>query len=86
MTDETATGITSELKWTEVARRQLVGRTIVAVNYFSPEEAELCGFDQRPIVLKLDDGNLIYPSCDEEGNDAGVLFTDDPDEPVIPAL
>ena len=77
-----------ESKWTEIAKRQLVGRTITDVFYLSPKDAkELCGWDAgRPIVLRLDDGNMVYPSRDDEGNDAGALFTNDPDESVFPVL
>jgi hypothetical protein len=34
----------------------------------------------------LDDGNMIYPSSDDEGNNAGALFTCDPAQPTLPVL
>lgn len=65
-----------KLKAQWAARFQpLVGRTIKAVRWMSAQESVNCGFDQAPIVLVLDDNTLLFPSRDDEGNDAGALFT-----------
>lgn len=72
--------------WTDIASKMLLGRKIVAVRYMSQEEADDMGWYQRPVVLQLDDGNIIYPSHDDEGNDAGALFTNDKDNPTLPVL
>ena len=72
--------------WAAIAAKQLVGRKIVACFYMTAEDAEAVGFHQRPIVLRLDDGNIIYPSRDDEGNDAGALFTNDPENGTIPVM
>ena len=37
-------------------------------------------------VMQLDDGNLVYPSQDDEGNGAGALFTNDKKNPTLPVL
>jgi hypothetical protein len=50
------------------------------------EEMESLGWDERSIVLILDDGNMIFPSSDDEGNQAGALFTNNPDHPTLPTL
>ena len=76
----------NEKRWTDIAAKQLVGRKIKAVRYLSQKEADDMGWDSRPIVLELDDGNLIYPSCDDEGNDGGALFTQDEKNGTIPVL
>ena len=76
----------SEAFWTQEARRQLLGRKIVGVRYMGRKEADDIGFIQRPVLLELDDGNLVYPSRDDEGNDAGALFTNDQKSGTLPVL
>ena len=58
----------------DAAQQALVGRTVVRVRYMQPAEAEELGWSHRAIVLAFDDGTAAYAACDEEGNDAGVLF------------
>jgi len=77
---------TIEESLTASVKRQLLGKRIVAVRYMSAEEMGDLGWSQRSIVLQLDDGNLLYPSCDDEGNDAGALFTNDELLGTIPTL
>jgi len=72
--------------WCDVAKKLLLNRKIVGVRYLLDEEMELLGWDQRSIVLILDDGNMIFPSSDDEGNQAGALFTNNPDQPTLPTL
>ena len=75
-----------EAYWTEVASKQLLGRKIIAVRYMSLEEMNELGWESRCFVIQLDDGILIFPSMDDEGNGAGVLFTNNKDNSVIPVL
>jgi len=72
--------------WCDVAKKLLLNRKIVGVRYLLDEEMELLGWDERSIVLILDDGNMIFPSSDDEGNQAGALFTNNPDQPTLPTL
>lgn len=72
--------------WTGVAKEQLLGKKVVMVRYMSKEEAKGLGWYHRPVVIQLDDGNVIYPSHDDEGNDAGAMFTNNDDQPVLPVL
>ena len=72
--------------WTDVAKKQLLGRKIVDVRYMTQEEADDMGWYSRPVVFQLDDGNLIFPSADDEGNDGGALFTNDESNPTLPVL
>jgi hypothetical protein len=51
----------------------LVGRTIVAVRYMNAADLDAAMWDRAPVVLSLDDGTHIYPSSDDEGNDAGIV-------------
>ena len=53
---------------------KLVGRTIVDVRYLSTKEKNAQGWFKSAPVLVLDDGSMLYPSRDDEGNDGGALF------------
>jgi hypothetical protein len=75
-----------EQRWAKVATDLLVGRTIVRARYMSEGERESMGWHSRPVVLQLDDGNMIYSSSDDEGNDAGAMFTNSEKHPVLPVI
>ena len=76
----------AEKTWTKIAKDQLLGRKIVKVRYLTQAEMEELGWYRRCIVMQLDDGNIIYPSWYYDGNNAGALFTNNTDQPVIPVL
>ena len=78
--------MTTEQKWAKIASDMLVGRKIVMARYMSEDERESMGWHTRPIVLQLDDGNMIYPSSDDEGNGAGAMFTNNEKQPVLPVI
>jgi hypothetical protein len=80
--------ITVEKKCTEKAQAILLNRTIVEVRYLTDEEQDALGWYSKSVILKLDDGTLIYPSKDDEGNDAGALFyqKEESDDYVIPVI
>jgi hypothetical protein len=40
----------------------------------TPQDVEGAMWHSAPVVLTLDDGTEIYPSRDDEGNDAGALY------------
>jgi hypothetical protein len=75
-----------EKRWTKEAQTQLLGRRIVKVRYMKPSEAEMLGWHFRPVVLQLDDGNLVFPSSDDEGNEPGSFFTNNEQQPVLPII
>ena len=52
----------------------LVGRKIVAARHMTPAEAKAQAWYQAAPVLELDDGTILFPSRDDEGNGAGALF------------
>ena len=54
--------------------KPLVGRTIVGVRYLDATEVSQLGIVHQPVCLQLDDGALLWPMADDEGNDAGALF------------
>lgn len=62
-------------RWAQAALKELGGHTIVDVRYLSDEECEAMGWYRSCPVLILSNGAAVYPSSDDEGNDAGALFT-----------
>lgn len=53
------------------------GRKIVDVRHMTKAEMEREGWDDYrgpATVLVLDNGTILYPSMDEEGNGPGALF------------
>ena len=57
----------------------MIGKKIVKVQYMTKKNAGDLGY-QRPLMLKLDDGSLIFPQADDEGNDGGALVHYDKDK------
>ena len=88
----------TEKKWTNLITNLLVGREIIDVGYMTDEEIGESGWSCKAICLCLRDVRpvnnkgerrpdvWIYPSMDDEGNNAGALFTTDEDLPVIPVI
>ena len=81
MSDETL-----KTQWARDTAKLLTGRTISRVRYMTPTEQEACCWYRAAIVLELDNGELLWPSADDEGNDAGALFTSLEALPVIPVI
>lgn len=75
-------------KLTKEASDILLGRTIKHVRYMTPEEMEWIGWWKCPVVMILDNGTIIYPSTDDEGNDGGAIHysTKDGNGSCIPVL
>jgi hypothetical protein len=72
--------------WEKKAASVLVGRKIKAVRYLYPVEAENLGWASRSVIIELDNGVLVWPSADDEGNDAGALFTTDKQAETLPVI
>jgi hypothetical protein len=61
-------------QWQKKLKKHLVGRTIVKVEWLSPKRTEkLFGWTNQPCEIYLDNGTILTPSADDEGNDAGVM-------------
>ena len=73
-------------EWTDKAAALLVGRTITEVRYLTDAERKGLGWHGRPIAIRLDDGTWLWPSSDDEGNNAGALFTTDTTLMTIPVI
>lgn len=72
--------------WGKDAAKLLCGRVIVGVRYMTAKEQEDVDFRRAGIVLVLDNGHIIYPSTDDEGNNAGAMFTTFDSLPIIPVI
>ena len=60
-------------RWQKKAEKVLLGRKIVAVDFLNSKETEELGWFNSCVLITLDDGTVIYPSRDDEGNDAGAI-------------
>lgn len=67
---------TTERRVVTAALEMLVGRTVAGVRYMPVSEAADLGWSYRPAMLEFDDGTVVFAACDEEANDAGVLFVE----------
>ena len=73
--------------WEELVKKHLVGRKIVKVKWLAPKETEkFYGWYQQPCEIYLDNGIVLTPSQDDEGNDAGAIFTNIKELPTIPTF
>jgi len=56
--------------------KNIVGQKIIEFRRMTPNEIEASGWDNGTDIIVLEDGTVIYPSRDDEGNGPGVLFID----------
>ncbi len=75
-------------RWNKKAQSVLLGRKITGVRYMVDEEVENTGFYHKALVIRLDDGTLLFPSADDEGNDAGAIhyMKEGDDEWILPVI
>jgi|7_EtaG_2_1085326.scaffolds.fasta_scaffold51243_2 hypothetical protein len=64
----------TERGWTKMASDVLVGKTIKSVEYLSISEMEHALWYNRPLVITFNDGSILIPQTDDEGNDGGALY------------
>lgn len=80
---------TAELKeyWGNLASNYLVGKTVRRVRYMTNQEMEDLGWTKMNVVIEFEDGQWIVPMMDDEGNDAGALWTSSHTElSIIPCI
>jgi len=64
----------------------LVGCKIIKIDYMTSKECEDLGWYKRPIQIHLDNGAILSPQMDDEGNDGGALFTGLKQQSLAPVL
>ena len=74
-------------KWTKYAKKRLLDRKIVKVEYMTSDECNEYMWYKRPITFILDNGTRVIAMQDDEGNDGGVLTClTEKSEDVLPVL
>ena len=74
-------------KWEKLVSKYLVGRQIVKVKWLSAKETEeIHGWDQQPCEIYLDNGTILTPRSDDEGNESGAIGTNINELPIIPTF
>ena len=73
-------------KWAKDANKHLKGRRIVNVRWMTQAEVDDMGWYEAAPVLELDNGIALYCSQDDEGNNAGALFTTIEDFSTLPVI
>lgn len=63
------------IKWEERCAQILVGKTIKSVRYQYTCEMKDMGWSKKSLIIFFTDGSFIFPSSDDEGNNAGAIFT-----------
>lgn len=57
--------------------KSILNATIKEIRKMTEEEINLEGWDKGTTVLVLDNGIKLYASRDDEGNNAGTLFSNE---------
>lgn len=72
--------------WSKKANKLLKGSVIKKVRWMTDKEVENHDWLGSAPVIELSNGVVIIASMDDEGNDAGALFTNLEDLPVLPRI
>ena len=73
--------------WGNLASNFLVGKTIRRVRYLDDREREDIAWDRSGLVIEFEDGHWIIAMRDDEGNDAGAIWTSSQSElNIIPVI
>lgn len=72
--------------WITFSTKLLLHKTIVAVRVMTDAEMHEHGWTRCAVMFRLNTGEWVYPSQDNEGNGPGALFTTSDTVPTIPTL
>ena len=73
--------------WGNLASNFLVGKTIRRARYLNDREREDIGWHKSGLVIEFTDGHWIVAMSDDEGNEAGSVWTSSQSEiNVIPTI
>ena len=59
----------------KILNLDVVGQKITEARWLTKEEAEECGWTYQPIQITLENGVILVPMSDDEGNEAGAMAT-----------
>ena len=74
------------ISWQKRIEKYLLGKSIVKLEYMSEEDAKEFGWSKRPIQILLNNGVWLTITQDDEGNNAGALFTNIQELPCCPVF
>tara|TARA_Y100000592_G_C5352360_1_gene259470 strand:- start:463 stop:699 length:237 start_codon:yes stop_codon:yes gene_type:complete len=67
-----------------IIQKHIVGQKIKSVKWLTPKKAsDDLGWDYQPVEITLENGVSFIPSSDDEGNNAGAIFTNLKDLPIL---
>jgi len=73
-------------EWEDLATTEFAGKVVDRITWITKKDVEdLCWFSKAPVIL-FTDGSYIFASADDEGNDAGALFTSSKKIATIPVI
>jgi hypothetical protein len=73
--------------WGNLASNFLVGKTIRRVRYLDDRETDDIAWTKNGVVIEFTDGHWIIAMSDDEGNEAGSLWTSSQSQiNVIPTI
>ena len=68
----------------QMIQTHIVGQKIKSVKWLTPKRAkDDLGWDYQPVEITLENGVSFIPSSDDEGNNAGAIFTNLRDLPIL---
>lgn len=73
-------------RWSSKANKVLKGLIIEKVRWMTPKEVIEYGWMGSAPVIEFTNGIFIIASMDDEGNDAGSLFTNHKDLSILPRI
>jgi hypothetical protein len=72
--------------WSRKANKILKGLTVKKIRWMTEKEVKEYDWLGSAPVIEFTDGTIIIASMDDEGNDAGALFTNDSECSVLPRI
>ena len=86
LTSGETTQQTQDQRWTQRVSDLLLNKTIVEVCFMTNKEMRDHDWNNRAVMFRLNTGEWVYPSRDDEGNGPGSLFTTHKQLSTIPSL
>jgi hypothetical protein len=73
-------------QWEADVNKAIAGKRIVQCRYMNEKEMNHYMWDKKGIILILEGGITLLASADDEGNNAGSIFTNLKELPTIPTI
>ena len=64
-------------------QRMLLGQKVKEIRWLTKEEADESGWYYQPIQITFENGVMLAPMSDDEGNEAGAMATNIPSMETI---